>query len=225
MDLFTSIFRIVVVEDASKYKIDEVDPDDTYSYYTDEQLLKLNDRIVAGIAEVDVLKRIYKLSPGKLNSFQDATISDALARKYSLSDKELQYVLSKLHACTNVSSANVYSKSRNFIATYGVTDKDILNIVKRLTLSDFDCLTQSYANDNFGNDLLVFLPKGAFTLENGSVLPDIVIYLKIDFTATAKNGATTAIMSIHEADPEKLKQREQDRRSGKLHTQGHLKNK
>lgn len=215
MDLFKSIDSILVVNNASEFDI-TLDEEEEYEY-TDEELI---NRPVLSCYSYDTIKRIYRLAPEKLHYFKAATLGDFLATKYTLRSDELNYILEKLKQCTHVDIDRIHTKSRDFMKKYHVTEMDVLNIVHSLTSADFDCLTQSYSHANFGHDLLVFLPDREFTLENGTVISGIQIYMKIDYTTTQADGRTGVIMSIHEADSEKVKDQ-----SGKRYPIGHLKNR
>lgn len=218
-DLFNSIDSILLVDDASKFDI-VYDGDDEEDDYSDEELINLPDRFVNSSCSYAVQKRIYQIAPEKLHYFRAATLSEFLATKYTLRNDELNYILEKLKQCERVHLNYNYSKSREFLKTYNITDVDVLNIVHSLTAEDFDCLTQSYSSENFGNDLLVFLPDKDYMLENGNILSGIKIYMKIDYTTTSADGRTGVIMSIHEADPDKTKNQ-----SNKKYPMRHLKRK
>lgn len=217
MDLFKRITTVLIVNDASKFDIAYDGEEDNYS---DEELINLPDSFVNSSCGYIAQKRIYKIAPEKLHYFRAATLSGFLAKKYTLRSDELDYILEKLKQCKRVRYTFNYSKNYDFVDSYGMEDSDVLNIVHSLTAADFDCLTKSYSTDNFGNDLLVFLPDREFTLENGTVISGIKIYMKIDYTATSSDGSTAVIMSIHKADPKKVKDR-----SGKQYPIGHLKNR
>lgn len=205
-DLFDSISSIILVPDADKVVLDTEYDREKYDEYTDEELMSLSDDEIEDIGDPGVLSRLRSLIPDRFSSITSATIGDLLAEKYSLKESDIRYILEKISKCSSVSRTldGYFTKTDRFIRRYRLTDRDILHIARSLTINDFDHYTKSYSPENMSNDLIVFILKRPIEIESGDTLEGLKVYMKIDYTATSRDGDTVALMSLHKADLDKL---------------------
>ena len=226
-DLFSSISKIKIVEDASDITINGYDPyDDVYSSYSDSQLKQLPEYLINGICSMEILKRIRQVVPEKLNPYKSAVVAtygDDTAQKYGLDDDDLNYLIDKLHHCRQLDkvivdpkTGKMDDKTETFIHEYNLSDSDILRLIHQLKPKDFDNTTTSTTFANYHNALYVFYPKWAFTNHQGQVVEDMLIYLKLDYDVETSDGRVVALMSFHAANPDKYKKMKSDRERIKL---------
>lgn len=225
--LFSSISVIYIVPDASKIEFSLSEDIEIYSDYTDDELLQLPDYEIDNICNPIILDRIRKLMPDRVSAVNAATIADFLSQKFSLNDSDIKYVLEKLSKCNSIewTSGIPTGKSGNFIRQYHITTNDILNIINNLTVKDLDHVTNSYSTENAFDQLIVFLLNRDITLESGDVINGMIVYLKVDFTGTTRNGDTAAVMSIHPADSKKTWERMEMKARGEDYPRTHIKRK
>jgi hypothetical protein len=241
-DLFRSIGSIVVVDDARDYKIDTSADYAIYSSHTDEELGMLSDFVLKRIRDQRILNRIRKSCPERYKKFEHIfanTLKGDVARKFSLRQDDIVHILSELKKCSIVRyiPTPTKHKTESFLSDFGITNDDVLNVVHNLKPSDFDNYTKNYEiypiTDEHGhilkdengetqydisslsNILLVFVVRDPITLNNGTTLDGVRVYLKIDYTYATEDGKTLAVLSFHEDDNVKTMQHDKMRRQGK----------
>lgn len=113
------------------------------------------------------------------------------------SREDVENLLSVIH---NYKRIRILPRRENteFANKYDLTDADELNIIRSLSTKDFMYIVKS-TNDNYlDNNLIALTSSGPFTLENGNILKNVEVYIKIDSDESVNDIGI--IISMHEAE-------------------------
>ena len=206
-----TIESVVFVSDAREYRPGDsfisasADvPRANYSSMTREQLLQLPKKERERIHDVDVLR---KLRRDELTLQQQRDVTQAnMHYKFKRSEKDVTAILGKI---ANDRAIFIFPTQKNqdfyeSIAAKGgdVTRRDVANVVRMLTYSDYQNSTYSYLDWDWGAELMVFHFSGSYAFSSAEdptqkiEASDFKIYIKLD-VETVQRDCHVAL-SFHE---------------------------
>lgn len=192
---------IMFVDDISlnwnKFLTEENEPLPDYSNYSDEELLNLTPDEVSNITDINILQRVAKLNSELLSDYQKNVLSFSFDRKNQLLESDVKDILTSIKTAKRA----VYvpsNKNNTFVNKYNISDTDMLNYVKKLTIGDYVCSTVYKDSFLLGHNLIIFEPTRSMILENGDTITGITVYVKVDLDY--KNKDVVFLISFHEAD-------------------------
>ncbi len=163
----------------NKFLTEENEPLPDYSNYSDDKLSNLTQDEVTNITDTNILYRISKLNSELLSDYQRNFLKFVFDRKNKLSESDVKDILVSIKTAKRA----IYvpsNKNHTFVDKYGVSDNDMLEYVKKLTIGDYVCSTIYNDDFLFGQNLIVFEPTRSMILENGDTITGITVYVKID---------------------------------------------
>ena len=192
---------IMFVDDISlnwnKFLTEENEQLPDYSKYSDDELLNITQDEVSNITDINVLQRLAKLNSELLSDYQKNVLSFSFDRKNQLLESDVKDILTSI----KIAKRAVYvpsNKNNTFVNKYNISDIDMLNYVKKLTIGDYVCSTVYKDDFLLGHNLIIFEPTRAMVLENGNTITGITVYVKIDLDY--KNKDVVFLVSFHETD-------------------------
>ena len=209
-DIIQHIDTVVVVDDVFNYHFstDEVideslyeDEEDIEIYteenllnLTDEQLLQIPKDQIHGFTNTELIERIYNLDKSLLSAKQIEILKE-YCKKYRvrIDSKDVDYFLSKLKKCTRVNIAP-RPKNDDFMNEYDLSENDILNILKQLTIFDYIENRKSINLGHLTNNLMVFQPSSVVV--DGKVFKGLYLYIKVDMVSSTDK--VWVVISFHE---------------------------
>jgi len=209
-DFVDKITNIIICEDIDRTPLrisasDELDDDSELSdeqFYltmTNEQLMQLPEDEIRTFSNVELIGRIAKVAPYKLSAQQLKLLKEAYKRKVVLSQDDVEKILRMLRQCSSISYENVHRKTNEFARDLeGVLrEDDCLDIIHQLTIEDYVASSKSINIGHLGNNIIIFEPDADWETNDGAVLTDLKIYVKLDIDETTKTAV--ALISFHEA--------------------------
>lgn len=181
----------------NKFLTEGNEPLPDYSNYSDEKLSNLTQDEVSNITDTNILYRILKLNPKLLSDYQRNFLHFVFDRKDKLSESDVKDILVSIKTAKRA----IYvpsNKNNTFVNSYGISDNDMLEYVKKLTIGDYVCSTIYNDDFLFGHNLIVFEPTRSMILENGDTITGITVYVKIDLDY--KNKDVVFLVSFHDTD-------------------------
>ena len=122
------------------------------------------------------------------------TVPSSDVERLIVSEEEVIEVINHLGDC-HIDIAN-RPKNRQFMRSYDLTRPDVIQIVKQLTKEDYTYSLASRNQLHLGSILTVFITGKAFMLNDGRVINNPILYIKVD---DSSEGLVT-IVSIHESE-------------------------
>ena len=186
-----------IMLDWNRFLTEENEPLPDYSKYSDNELLNLTPDEVSNITDANILQRVAKLNSDLLSDNQKNVLYFSFDKKSQLSGSDVKDILTSIKTAKRA----IYvpsNKNNTFVDKYDISDSDMLNYVKKLTIGDYVCSTIYKDNFLLGHNLIIFEPTRAMVLENGSTITGITVYVKIDLDY--KNKDAVFLISFHETD-------------------------
>ena len=143
----------------------------------------------------DLLKDMTDLYLDNLNTAYDESLDTTFKKINEIIEYNRQLAIQYL---TNVKKASSYHITTGFVNKYNISDTDMLNYVKKLTIGDYVCSTVYKDSFLLGHNLIIFEPTRSMILENGDTITGITVYVKVDLDY--KNKDVVFLISFHEAD-------------------------
>lgn len=206
-DVLTKISSIIICEDVmrspsyiSSSTDAEEDDESFYISFTDEQLLQLANSEIKRFTNPELLDRLYHAAPDKLTAEQLIILRNWYKRKVIVDAKDVEKVLELLRACTNIYYANQHAKTNAFAldSDRNLREDECIDIIHQLTLEDYVANSRSVNPSFFGNNLIIFEPQADWTTNEGTVISDLKVYIKLDLDKTTKTAV--ALISFHGAE-------------------------
>lgn len=208
-ELFDRIGKIVLVDDVSEINIvesAELLDEGCYISCSSSSILSLSSFDVDHIYSVEALQRVYDVAPDKLSKYQTKFLASIFSRKRGYTDADMTIILDKLKDCTQIDRSNIANDTKRFFRQYSISDSAILDLIHSLTPSDMQYWTQSVSpNSTFADTLIVAYPDFEFTDQITGKQAQMLMYLKIDYSITNRDGDAVALISFHKNTETKLK--------------------
>lgn len=115
-ELFRTISRIVIVDDASTFLDGTNSQDEIFMNYSKSAIRRLSEDEISRIFSAVALARIYEIAPEKLSPFQCNFVKDQLARKNVIRRDDIPKVLNSLKACDKIDKSQEGTATRIFLA-------------------------------------------------------------------------------------------------------------
>ena len=178
---------------------EEISDDSFYLYFTDEQLLSLDKKIVQKITNLELLERIAKLNASLLSANQLNYLRDNLKQKCIIDKNDIQKILNLLKDCKSISYERNHRKTNAFLLDSGgqLKSDECLEIIHNLGVDDYVASSKSYNLKHIGNNIIIFEPDCRWEFDDGTIVEDLTIYVKLDIDETTKFAV--ALISMHEA--------------------------
>ena len=199
-DVRRSPRMIAASEDVDDDFMQMIEDDKLTLTLPDDQLLKLSDERIESIADGELLHRLNRLCPDRLSDEQIKLLRDYYTNSHvDIDEEDIVDFLDKIKSCTHVIYNHKHKKTKEFILDSGkhIRDEDCLAIIKSLTVEDYREGMYAADTDYFGDTLIVFRPYTEWVTNDGQVLTDICIYMKLDIDLT--NETSVVLVSFHEA--------------------------
>lgn len=208
-DILNRIDHIIICENVDNYhkvtasetiEDDEMTDDEFYLTLSDSNLLELSADKLSKISNIELLGRIAKLDINKLNLHQRELLREAYRRKVVVDKQDVEELINRLKSCNSISYERRHSKTNEFLLDSNgrLPESECLSIIHQLTTSDYVATTRSYNPNHIGNYLFIFEPDCSWQTEDGTILEDITLYIKLDIDETTHNAV--ALVSMHVAD-------------------------
>lgn len=199
-DLISSIDSIIIVPDASLVGSEEVfgSTDIDYTLYTDDYIKNLSTDEIHEL-DNEILIWLNEDKVDLLTVEQKAAVADTLNVKVVADASDVESVLQYMKDCKDVTKTRS-KKNRQFDKTFDLTEKEVLQVIKNLKLSDYVADLTSVVHGHTGDPLIVFMPTIKVKRSSGIIQKNLLMYVKIDLSETLDDGSTVAIVSFHEAE-------------------------
>lgn len=209
------VARVYIVDNATTATLDNLyiaasSDDDLYLEYDDSELLSLSVGEIHNIQKEEVLDRIHDLfldgqfAEQPLTGLQCKKLQDWY--KFGNPKDIVTDIAPILQAIKSAISTNKpYDRTspdeqwKNYAESKGIDLNldDYLMLLKQLTPGQFQREIKSKNAKHLGNRLLEFNLTGTYTIHDGTVLSDVLIYIKIE--KQIKDGHIILI-SFHEPE-------------------------
>lgn len=211
-DILERITHIIICEDinstygmisaSSEFENDGEDMDDEQFYLTlsDSNLLELSDAEIHAISNIELIGRIAKLDIDRLSLQQRKALREAYGKKTQATEADIENLLKMLRDCNSISYERRHRKTNKFLTDSSgrLKESECLELLHQLTLGDYVATSKSYNPNHIGNQLFIFEPNATWETDDGTVLENIVIYIKLDIDESTKTSV--ALVSMHEAE-------------------------
>lgn len=201
-NIFTQYSKLAI--SAATNQDDEMSDDEFYLTLSDDDLKEMSEEDIHSITTLELIGRIGKIAPEKLSLKQYKQLQKAYKQKKKVDNSFVMDFLKKLKSCNSISYERRHSKTNAFlIDSQGrLRESECLDILHQLKFGDFREARNSYDINTIGDILMIFRPHHDWRTEDGTILKDIVIYVKLDVDATSKHAV--ALVSMHEAEFEDI---------------------
>jgi len=200
-DVFRNPCKISASEDIDDDFASMLEMDDIRYTMTDKQLIEMSDESVASVTKPELLHRLYRLCKDRLNESQIQILRKYYSESVIVIDNsDIIDFLEKLKDCTRIDYRFGHSKTNEFVldSNRKFRESDCLKLLKSLTLSDHRNEDMYSADDRYFSDrLIVFRPHIPWTLNDGTVLMDYCVYVKLDLDTIT--GDCVVLVSMHDA--------------------------
>lgn len=144
-----------------------------------------------------MLGRIAQVNYDALSIEQREQSRKAYSEKVNIDEHAVQVMLNMLKSCNSVSYEGNHWKTNKFRKEFNLTEEDYLTIIKDLEVEDYVATSRSFNLNHIGNHIIIFQPDARWELDNGSILEDFQVYIKLDLDET--DGSAIALISMHKA--------------------------
>lgn len=209
------VARVYIVDNAVDATLDNLyiaasSDDDLYMEYDDAELLSLSSGEIHSIEKEEVLDRIHDLYLA--GNFDKQPLTGPQRKKLQewykfgnptdiVTDIEpiLQAIKSAISTNKPYDRTSPDEQWKNYAESKGIDLNldDYLMLLKQLTPEQFQREIKSKNAKHLGNRLLEFNLTGTYTIHDGTVLSDVLIYIKIE--KQIKDGHIVLI-SFHEPE-------------------------
>lgn len=206
-DLVNGIVAIIIVPDARVIQTNiNASTDIYYGDMSDEELSELTSYEIYDIDDPEVLVKLYRIDPTKLTKRQRFTAklyaADFATKKLNY-PKDIQTVIDYLHNCNYIKD-NDRDENSDFDELFHYSSNDKLEVIHNLTIQDYVANTRSKNDRYLGNDLIIFEPfieiPSDIHKNNDTIKEQIQIYVKLDLSATTRNGDIVTYVSFHDLE-------------------------
>lgn len=209
-DIVKRIDHIVICEDltrtpytvsASENVIDDAFSNEQfYITFSDSQLLELTAEEIHQFKNIELIGRIAKLDVDLLSAAQLKQLKEAYSKKVICSKEDVEKILTMIQTCKSVSYDGRHWKTNKFLKddSGSIRTQDCLDILHQLTIEDYVANSRSYNISHIGNHLIVFEPDDDWETNDGKVLQNLKIYVKLDIDESDQSAV--ALVSMHIAE-------------------------
>ena len=206
-DIISKITNILICDDAALipcavHAAEDIE-DDGEGFYlglTDEQLLQLTEERVRQFTDLELLDRVYHLAPYRLSAQQIDSLREWYRTKRIIDKSDVQKIINLLRNCNTISYYGRHRKTNQFARDVNdvLREKDCLDIIHQLTVQDYVANSRSINLSHFGNNIIIFQPDADWETDDGIVIEDLTIYIKIDVDESTQTAV--ALVSFHAAE-------------------------
>lgn len=178
---------------------DELDDEQYLITLTDEQLQDLPKEKIHSLNNLELLGRLAKIDLDLLSYDQLDLLRKEYATKVIIDEEDVSKILNMIQSCTSISYEGQHWKTNKFLkdSNGNLRKEDCIDILHQLTVEDYAANSRSFNINHIGNHLIVFEPDASWETEEGEILSDIKIYIKLDIDES--DGTAMALISMHQA--------------------------
>lgn len=191
-----------IISSSTEFENDDEDMSNEQFYLTlsDDNLLELSNEEIRSITNIELLGRIAKLDIERLSLTQRKLLKDAYGQKVISDKQDIANLLSELRQCKSISYERRHRKTNHFLTNSEglLKESECLEILHNLTVEDYVATSKSYNPNHIGNQLFIFEPDADWELNDGTILENLKIYVKLDIDETTQTAV--ALVSMHEVE-------------------------